>query len=47
MKLLIGLASVSLAALALVKGWSILWAIPFAIWFALVFVPDMNRDGDE
>ena len=44
MKLLTGLASAFLAALALVKGWSLLWAIPFALWFAFVFVPDMNRD---
>jgi len=39
-----GLASASLAAVALIKGWSLLWAIPFALWFAFVFVPDMNRD---
>lgn len=43
-KLLTGLACASLAALTLVKGWSFLWAIPFALWFALVFVRDMNRD---
>lgn len=47
MKLFAGLASASLAAMVLVKGWSFLWAIPFALWFAFVFVPDMNRGGDE
>lgn len=47
MKLVIGLASASLAAVALIKGWSLLWAIPFVLWFAFVFVPDMNRGGDD
>lgn len=44
---LAGLVSALLAALALVKGWSLLWGIPFVLWFALVFVPDMNRGNDE
>jgi len=44
---LAGLAAASFAAVALAKGWSFLWAIPFALWFAFVFVPDMNRGGDE
>jgi len=46
MRLITGLASASLAAMVLIKGWSLLWAIPFALWFTLVFVTDMNRSGD-